>query len=180
MTKPYVNRSHNLTTGEAAEQLGVALRTIQLWVEAGTLPAGATPGRHRRMHVAHVQLLSQRIANRGAMPTPSEYADALRLWEGAEVVTAADPRPDTLKLAAAQLLHIKATNPKWFLQQHQQIRLGIGAPVMGVSRGELSCATDVQVHEGFLRGVAFATQWLVAFNPEVDGTPPVESNHADT
>ena len=38
-----------LSTREAAEQLGVALRTVQLWVEAGVLPAWKTAGGHRRI-----------------------------------------------------------------------------------------------------------------------------------
>ena len=33
-----------LSTREAAEQLGVALRTVQLWVENGVLPAWKTAG----------------------------------------------------------------------------------------------------------------------------------------
>ncbi len=38
-----------LTTREAAAMLGVALRTVQLWVEAGTLRAWKTAGGHRRI-----------------------------------------------------------------------------------------------------------------------------------
>jgi excisionase family DNA binding protein len=38
-----------MTTREAGEMLGVAVRTIQLWVEAGVLPAWRTAGGHRRI-----------------------------------------------------------------------------------------------------------------------------------
>lgn len=38
-----------LTTREAAQRLGVSLRTVQLWVEADILPAARTPGGHRRI-----------------------------------------------------------------------------------------------------------------------------------
>ncbi len=38
-----------MTTREAGETLGVAVRTIQLWVEAGVLPAWRTAGGHRRI-----------------------------------------------------------------------------------------------------------------------------------
>jgi excisionase family DNA binding protein len=38
-----------MTTREAGETLGVALRTVQLWVEAGVLPAWRTAGGHRRI-----------------------------------------------------------------------------------------------------------------------------------
>ena len=37
------------TTREAAELLGVSLRTVQLWVEKGTLSAWKTAGGHRRI-----------------------------------------------------------------------------------------------------------------------------------
>ncbi len=38
-----------MTTREAGEKLGVAVRTVQLWVEAGVLPAWRTAGGHRRI-----------------------------------------------------------------------------------------------------------------------------------
>lgn len=37
------------TTREAARLLGVSLRTVQLWVESGALPAWKTAGGHRRI-----------------------------------------------------------------------------------------------------------------------------------
>lgn len=37
------------TTREAAERLGVSLRTVQLWVESGALAAWKTMGGHRRI-----------------------------------------------------------------------------------------------------------------------------------
>lgn len=39
-----------VTSKEAAELLDVSLRTIQLWVENGTLRAWKTPGGHRRVY----------------------------------------------------------------------------------------------------------------------------------
>lgn len=38
-----------LTTREAAEMLGVSLRTVQLWVESGVLSAWKTAGGHRKI-----------------------------------------------------------------------------------------------------------------------------------
>jgi excisionase family DNA binding protein len=48
MRKTKVNEDV-MTTREAGEKLGVAVRTVQLWVEAGVLPAWRTAGGHRRI-----------------------------------------------------------------------------------------------------------------------------------
>ena len=45
------------TTREAAEMLGVSLRTAQLWAESGLLEAWKTEGGHRRINRASVQRL---------------------------------------------------------------------------------------------------------------------------
>lgn len=46
-----------LTTRQAAEKLGVSLRTVQLWVESGILRAWKTAGGHRRIAEQSVQAL---------------------------------------------------------------------------------------------------------------------------
>ncbi|MEO8297475.1 MAG: excisionase family DNA-binding protein [Burkholderiales bacterium] len=85
-----------LTTREAAMRLGVSLRTVQLWVEAGTLPAGRTPGGHRRIRLSAVEALAQRSGLRAsaeqhsvtsAMSSPVDVlllgttAEQLQLWQ---------------------------------------------------------------------------------------------------
>jgi len=51
------------TTRQAAEALGVALRTAQLWTESGRLRAWKTEGGHRRILVESVrELLNARDA----------------------------------------------------------------------------------------------------------------------
>lgn len=63
-----------LSTREAAEQLGVALRTVQLWVESGVLPAWKTAGGHRRIsRVAVERLIEER---RHALAGDAEVAPA--------------------------------------------------------------------------------------------------------
>ena len=52
-----------LSTREAAIRLGVALSTVQLWVETGILPAWKTPGGHRRIPVDVVDSIQQRQLN---------------------------------------------------------------------------------------------------------------------
>lgn len=50
-----------MTTREAGEVLGVAVRTVQLWVESGVLPAWRTAGGHRRIARSAVRkLLAER------------------------------------------------------------------------------------------------------------------------
>lgn len=70
-----------MTTREAGERLGVAVRTVQLWVEAGVLPAWRTAGGHRRIARSAVErLLSERkhdLANES--PAALRETRALRL-----------------------------------------------------------------------------------------------------
>ena len=62
-----------LTTREAAQALGVSLRTAQLWVENGQLEAWKTEGGHRRITRGSVQRLLK-----GGLPTqPPESQEAL-------------------------------------------------------------------------------------------------------
>ena len=63
-----------MTTREAGEVLGVAVRTVQLWVEAGVLPAWRTAGGHRRVSREAVDKL---LATRKQDLTPDvELPDA--------------------------------------------------------------------------------------------------------
>lgn len=48
------------TTREAAERLGISLRTAQLWVESGLLTAWKTTGGHRRIALESVERLIAR------------------------------------------------------------------------------------------------------------------------
>lgn len=72
-----------MTTREAAEQLGVALRTVQLWVESGVLPAWKTAGGHRRVARQAVEALkAQRRQALDAAPataTPSAAPERFRM-----------------------------------------------------------------------------------------------------
>lgn len=61
-----------MTTREAGEKLGVAVRTVQLWVEAGLLPAWRTAGGHRRIARDAVDaLVAERALMLGSVPTSS-------------------------------------------------------------------------------------------------------------
>lgn len=56
-----INGGKTLTTREASILLGVSLRTVQLWVEAGVLTAWKTQGGHRRISLESVeQVIAER------------------------------------------------------------------------------------------------------------------------
>ncbi len=64
-----------MTTREAGEVLGVAVRTVQLWVEAGVLPAWRTAGGHRRISREAVEnLLAERKHDLTAESSTAELA----------------------------------------------------------------------------------------------------------
>ena len=68
MTKPKQQDSREYcSTTEAADLLGVAPKTIQVWVEAGALEAWKTVGGHRRIVMRSIERM---LAERGsAMPS---------------------------------------------------------------------------------------------------------------
>lgn len=69
-----------LTTREAAALLGVALRTVQLWVEAGTLSAWKTAGGHRRITRESVAaLLDQQAAAGNASPLGRQTSEPYQI-----------------------------------------------------------------------------------------------------
>lgn len=76
------NPSQVCSTREAAEMLGVSLRTIQLWVDGGVLDAWKTAGGHRRVSFDSIQRLKS-----GQGPA----ADRLRGEAAREVLFAYQP-----------------------------------------------------------------------------------------
>ncbi len=64
-----------LTTREAAERLGVSVRTVQLWVEQGLLAAWKTAGGHRRIPHEDVD----RLLKRWNTPNPPNQPQVFRL-----------------------------------------------------------------------------------------------------
>lgn len=72
-----------MTTRQAGEALGVAVRTVQLWVEAGVLPAWRTAGGHRRIARSAVEQLMTERALVIAHPTmkPDARAETPRAFK---------------------------------------------------------------------------------------------------
>lgn len=65
-----------LTTKEAANRIGVCLRTMQLWVDGGKIKAGRTPGGHRRIRLSAVLALAERGGIIQSDASPHEPAPA--------------------------------------------------------------------------------------------------------
>ncbi|MFL6708526.1 MAG: GAF domain-containing protein, partial [Massilia sp.] len=59
-----------LTTAGAADMLGVAVSTVQKWVESGELDSWKTPGGHRRIPMAGVVKLLRQRGDRPEAETP--------------------------------------------------------------------------------------------------------------
>jgi excisionase family DNA binding protein len=92
-----------ISTREAAERLGVALRTVQLWVESGVLPAWKTAGGHRRIARGAVEkLLAERQAAI-SVPARGRAGDgaapaAVRHDDGRFRLLVVEDEPDLLRL----------------------------------------------------------------------------------
>ena len=96
-----ISTSDVVTTREAAQMLGVALRTVQLWVEAGVLRAWKTAGGHRRIMRSSVdELLRQRVVAIGE--APAEDANTSRQAPRYRVLVVED-EPALLKLFQLQI-----------------------------------------------------------------------------
>lgn len=107
------------STREAAQLLGVSLRTVQLWVESGVLKAWKTAGGHRRVVRATVDaLLGQRdqvlqqatVASKFRILVVEDESDLRRLYEMTlaswdlpiEVVTASDGFEGLVQIGASR------------------------------------------------------------------------------
>lgn len=73
------NNDEYRTTREAAEMLGVSLRTVQLWVENGTLEAWKTEGGHRRVSQASILRMLERTGQSMGVAGPANGLDRLKI-----------------------------------------------------------------------------------------------------
>ena len=62
-----------LSTRETAEHLGIALSTVQAWVESGALPAWKTSGGHRRIPCEAVEALKLKQQTAFSASTPELF-----------------------------------------------------------------------------------------------------------
>lgn len=85
-----------MTTRQAGELLGVALRTVQLWVESGILPAWRTAGGHRRIARTAVEKL---LAERSKKLHPPEETVEVDIVKPVRILLVEDD-PNLLRLFA--------------------------------------------------------------------------------
>jgi len=114
-----------LTTREAAQRLGVSLRTVQLWVEADILPAARTPGGHRRIPYNAVEALALSTGLGGETPghplrAPSPTA------ERSEAVLTGGAGPTKAGRSSSSGSHrrdvlLVADNPSWQVRCEQAL-----------------------------------------------------------
>ena len=87
-----------LSTREAADRLGVSLRSVQLWVENGALRAWKTAGGHRRIPLDCVEtMLRARAASAGVAARSSAF-DILLIEDDPVQVELMRARLDSLAL----------------------------------------------------------------------------------
>ncbi|MBI5898661.1 MAG: response regulator [Rhodocyclales bacterium] len=97
-SEKYIERSF-CTTRDAAQMLGISLRTAQLWSESGLLEAWKTSGGHRRISRLSIErLLSGRA---GDLPTPTDPGDDS--GSGALKVMVVEDDPDLRRLYEIKL-----------------------------------------------------------------------------
>lgn len=116
-----------LTTREAAQRLGVSLRTVQLWVEADILPAARTPGGHRRIPHNAVEALALSTGLGGeplARGNAVEARSPMRRKAAAEASHEDDaiPRSAAARAAGAPRdVLLVADNPIWQVRCEQAL-----------------------------------------------------------
>lgn len=105
--RPYTGRvTTYLSTREAADRLGVSLRSVQLWVESGALRAWKTAGGHRRIPLACVEeMLAARVASVGA-GSPHAVFDVLLIEDDPVQVELMRARLATLALPVPVQLRV--------------------------------------------------------------------------
>ena len=84
------------TTREAADMLGISLRTAQLWVENGMLEAWKTEGGHRRIARASIEKLLASTPASGA--SSDAHAVEVKAENRPFTILVAEDEPDLLRL----------------------------------------------------------------------------------
>jgi excisionase family DNA binding protein len=100
---PYSRKLEFCTTRDAADQLGVSLRTAQLWVDSGILEAWKTEGGHRRISVASVERLMHAQTPPPSTPHPAAQVAATALGGDRLKILVAEDDNVLMKLYRARI-----------------------------------------------------------------------------
>ena len=88
------------TTREAAEMLGISIRTAQLWVESGLLEAWKTEGGHRRIARASIERLLANPPSAATAPAAAaaDTEHSVAPYQGTFQILVVEDQEDLLKL----------------------------------------------------------------------------------
>lgn len=103
---PHTTDDPILTTRAVAELLGVAVSTVQQWIENGAIASWKTPGGHRRVRKSSVLRLMQQRAATGAAPAATLPPASP---SSQEFVPVASPQYPVAHNEAARLMALDAT-----------------------------------------------------------------------
>lgn len=137
-----------VTTNQAAQMLGVAVSTVQKWVELGKLASWKTPGGHRRIPLASVQgVLREGVAT--PPRTVSLRAEPVSRIDEPERVratratglfdTPADARYDRIVRIAALLTDMPIALVTLLDEERQWFKSRIGLSITETPRGWAFC-----------------------------------------
>ena len=122
--QPGYDRAAFCTTRQAAARIGVSHRTVQMWVENGTLQAWKTAGGHRRITIDSVdRLLEGRrsaLAGRTVASAPAASSAALRAavaaaaaaFSGAAMAAVPETTTSAAAIAAVAARPLKVEPPR--------------------------------------------------------------------
>ncbi|MCA1248146.1 GAF domain-containing protein [Massilia sp. MS-15] len=157
-----------LTTREAAQLLGVAVSTVQIWMENGALPAWKTPGGHRRVRLSAVRGLQScqpreaAEADLGAAPAPGH----------ALLDTPPEEAFDRLARLAAQVTDCPMALVTVLTPRRQWFKARVGLALRETPREWAFCNEALASGEAFVVGDA-ANDARFADHPLVTAAPHV-------
>jgi len=176
-----------LTTRDAARLLGVAVSTVQLWIESGALPAWKTPGGHRRVRLGAVLALRRQRGRPDVDGADGEYrpaqdADDPALQEESQRLAAlaatrlvdspAEEVFDRLARLAAQTTDCPIALVTLLTAQRQWFKARVGIDIGETPRAWSFCSHALAAGGAFVVGDA-AKDARFAANPLVVGEPHI-------
>jgi excisionase family DNA binding protein len=174
-----------LTTREVAELLGIAVSTVQLWIENGALPAWKTPGGHRRVRLSAVSALLRAraglkpVGEPGDFPAPpagalpgQERARLIALQATGLVNSPAEPVFDRLTWLAAEVTGCPIALLTLVTARRLWLKSRVGVVQQEAPRDDAFCSYTIG-QDGPLMVVDAQLDTRFRDNPLVAGEPHV-------